>query len=172
VVVVLGSVSALLAQRIWEQSAEKPTRQMWSLVVVYGIGIAAFFVSWAAVFAVPLAGQVLLGVGVIYVILRMIRGVGAWLWESWDRYERSLAIRGRVPRGEGQFIAGVGASLLGALIAVVIGVGFAGTSVGGVAVTALAAAAVIILVGSVVLTASARASLRSAAGGATGRAPG
>jgi hypothetical protein len=162
IIIVLGSVATLMAQRIQERSAGKRTRQMVALTVVYAAGFGAFFLSWGSVLAIPLAGRILLGIAVVYAFLLAIRGVGGWLWDSWDRYERSQAVRDRVPRTEGRFIAGEGGALVGALLAVVVGVSFAGERIGGLPVTAITTIAAIGLVTVVVLSAAAWTSLRSA----------
>jgi hypothetical protein len=71
-------------------------------------------------------------------------------------------VRDRVPRTEGRFIAGEGGALVGALLAVVVGVSFAGERIGGLPVTAITTIAAIGLVTVVVLSAAAWTSLRSA----------
>ena len=160
-VVILASAATLVAQRIAEQMAANRTAQMWGLTAVYLVGFAAFAVAWLAVLAVPLATQVLLGIGVLYLFVSAIRGVGNWLWSSWDEYERRLAVRDVVPTGEGWYIAGSGIALAGSLIGLVAAVGFANETPFGVGLPIVASLVCIGLVVVVVLTTAARASLRS-----------
>jgi hypothetical protein len=116
-IVPIGLFALLASVLGWlvERSHSRPAK----VAMVAMVLTAAVIVVAALAFALILQERVwtfVLGAGIAYSLIRVINGIGTWLWQRWDERERSAArLNSADPASGRRFALVAGAMLLAAL---------------------------------------------------------